>query len=897
MDNELNVAEIKAKSKKSLKWSLLAEIFAKISTPLATMVLARLLTPEIFGITTTVALVVSFCEAVAETGFSKFIIQQEFENDDQYKKYLSVGAISSVAVSFILFLLIFIFRFQISSFVGNEGYENILIVSCTQIPFTAINSILISNLKRDFKFNSIFAIRVLYCIVPFAITIPLAFFGFNEWALVIGTIAGQLIQTPFLLFFSRKEIKVHFSFHVLKDMLSKSFVMIIESIIIWACSWTATFVATQFFDKATVGVVKVANSTITSIFSIFNTGFVAVLFSSLSRLQNNDDEFQQSFFSLQSIAFVLMVPLSIGCFFFSDTVTDIFLGDKWEAAKKVIAVLGLTKFLHTCFNNFVSEVFRSKGHFYSSIIYQLVILGLDLALKFTIGKISFDLFVWSTAITNVLVSVMAILILKIRYKFSILRQIKFMLPAFVCSLTMLPILLIHYFGSFNMIESLIQISISVVIYFTFGTIFFNKLFSNAFSYLGLNKIASLSANLKSSKITKFSKKVFSFKHNKKCTLNYALTFFSFSCLIISGFFTSSATIENASLSITDLTTTQTNDKEYSCALIEGKDEEHKTNTSVQEYRYWYNTFNGGSEKSRNAFFGVVNGNKELDCNFNDYDFKDPITFIFSEVNNNHSYHDHWIHEYYHLELMFETDLNVSSTNSFSFCYLTQTQAKIILGDPEPTEDEYHDLIGRTVDIKMSGDVYRWHIANIILECNDVNDCLTKLFGNWLLAGYKYPDNYAKKHCYVFNKYEYQNNFKLKYIKNNYINSHYQVELGKYNLNNPSIDFDFYSQTHFNNAYLLICLALILIFICLQALSFVILLKKSYLDTFSYIWIVVFSLLPFVIFKLIFRFSHALILFSYQGLVFYFVGFLLLVISPVLFLLFKNGEETNEKISF
>ena len=348
MDNELNVAEIKTKSKRSLKWSLLAEIFAKISTPLATMVLARLLAPEIFGITTAVTLVVSFCEAVAETGFSKFIIQQEFENDDQYKKYLSVGAISSIAVSIILFLLIFIFRFQISSFVGNSGYENILIVSCAQIPFTAINSILISNLKRDFKFNSIFAIRVLYCVVPFVITIPLAFIGLNEWALVIGTIAGQLIQTPLLLIFSRKEIKVHFSFRILKDMFSKSFIMIIESIIIWACSWTATFVATQFFDSATVGVVKVGNSTITSIFSIFNTGFVAVLFSSLSRLQNNDEEFQRSFLSLQSIAFVLMVPLSIGCFFFSDTVTDIFLGDKWEAAKKVIAVLGLTKFLHTC---------------------------------------------------------------------------------------------------------------------------------------------------------------------------------------------------------------------------------------------------------------------------------------------------------------------------------------------------------------------------------------------------------------------------------------------------------------------------------------------------------------------------------------------------------------------
>lgn len=887
MDSISNVSEINNKSKKSLKWSLLAEIFAKIAAPLATMVLARLLSPETFGITTAVTLVVSFCEAIAETGFSKFIIQQEFENEEQYKKYLSVGAISSIFVSFILFLLIFVFRFQISSFVGNVGYENILVVSCVQIPFTAINSILISNLKRDFKFNNIFVTRLIYCLIPFAITIPLALLGLNEWALVIGTIIGQLAQTPLLIFFSRKDIKISFSFKILKNMFSSSFIMIIESIIIWACSWTATFVATQFFDSATVGIVKVGNSTITSIFSIFNTGFIAVLFSSLSRLQNNDLEFRKTFLSLQSIAFVLMVPLSIGCFFFSDTVTNIFLGEKWEAAKKVIAILGLTKFLHTCFNNFVSEVFRAKGHFYSSIIYQLVILAIDLTLKFTIGNISFDLFIWSTAITNILVSAMAILILKLRYKFSILQQIKFMLPAFVSCVSMLPILLIHYFGNFNMIESLIQIFICAVIYFVFGTLFFNNIFSKTFSYLGLNKLSSISKKINISKMPYFLKKSFSFHKNKKCILNFILTFISFSCLIVSGYFTSNAKLEEASHSLSNLTLTQTNDKEYSYALIEGKDDEHQTNTSISEYNYWYNTFNGGSEKSRNAFFGVVNGNKELNCTFKDYDIERSITFIFCDVNSNKTYNNHWIHEYYHIELMFESNFDVTATNSFSFCYLTQTQAKAILNNPEPTNEEYSSLVGQTIDINMSGNIYKWHIANIVLECNDVDDCLTKLFGNWLLAGSKYPKKYSKKYCYVFNEYEYQNNFKLKHIKNNYLNSHYQIELGKCNLIDPNADFDFYYQTYFNNSFLLICILLIFIFIVLQTLSFIILIKKTYFDTFVYFLIILFSLLPYLIFKLIHSICHILVFFSYQGLVFYFFGLILLLISPIVFTLNKK----------
>ena len=103
-----NSDSIKQQSKKSLKWSFLAEIFAKLATPISTMLLARLLSPEIFGIATAVTMVVSFCEAIAETGFAKYLIQHDFENNDEYKKHVSVSFLSSLFFSVILCVLIFL---------------------------------------------------------------------------------------------------------------------------------------------------------------------------------------------------------------------------------------------------------------------------------------------------------------------------------------------------------------------------------------------------------------------------------------------------------------------------------------------------------------------------------------------------------------------------------------------------------------------------------------------------------------------------------------------------------------------------------------------------------------------------------------------------------------------
>ena len=60
------------KTAKALKWSSLAEIIAKIITPISNMILARLLTPDAFGVVATVTMVISFADMFSDSGFQKF---------------------------------------------------------------------------------------------------------------------------------------------------------------------------------------------------------------------------------------------------------------------------------------------------------------------------------------------------------------------------------------------------------------------------------------------------------------------------------------------------------------------------------------------------------------------------------------------------------------------------------------------------------------------------------------------------------------------------------------------------------------------------------------------------------------------------------------------------------
>ena len=85
------------------KWSSFAEIAARISSPIVNMVLARLLTPDAFGIVASITIITSFADIFTDAGFQKFVIQHEYKDD----KELEIG--SNVAFTANLFLAIFVY--------------------------------------------------------------------------------------------------------------------------------------------------------------------------------------------------------------------------------------------------------------------------------------------------------------------------------------------------------------------------------------------------------------------------------------------------------------------------------------------------------------------------------------------------------------------------------------------------------------------------------------------------------------------------------------------------------------------------------------------------------------------------------------------------------------------
>lgn len=357
---------------KATKWSAITEIVAKLIIPITNMMLARILAPDAFGVVTTITMIVSFADMFTDAGFQKYLIQHEFKCEKDKVVSTNVAFWSNLIISFIIWILVVIFAEEIAQMVGNPGLGNVISIACVQLPLTSFSSIQMSVYKRDFDFKTLFLVRLAGIFIPFFVTIPLAILGYSYWSIIIGNIVGNFSNAFILTVKSKWKPKLNYSFTVLKEMFDFSIWSLIESISIWLTTWIDTFIIGSVLNSYYLGVYKTSLTTVNGIFGIITASTIPVLFSALSRVQNDDSKFNNIFFTTQKMVSYFVLPLSVGIFIYSDIVSMIFLGNGWTESGAVIGIWGLMSGIVIVFGSYSSEVYRAKGRPKLSFMVQVL---------------------------------------------------------------------------------------------------------------------------------------------------------------------------------------------------------------------------------------------------------------------------------------------------------------------------------------------------------------------------------------------------------------------------------------------------------------------------------------------------------------------------------------------
>ena len=364
--------KLNTKIKSATKWSAITEIMAKLISPIVSIVLARLLSPEAFGVVATLTMIITFAEIFTDAGFQKYIIQHDFVDQKDFDESVNVAFFSNIIMSLLLWGVIIVFSEQIAELVGNPGLGFVLVVACISIPLSAFAGIQTALYRRDLNFKPLFKVRMASVGVPLIITIPLALFFRNYWALVFGTIAQNISNVILLSYYSNWKPRLFFSYSKLMEMLSFTIWSVIEAISIWLTCYIDLFILGKVLNQHYLGLYKMSSTVVGQIMGLITSISTPILFASLSRLQSDQKEFEKMFFSFQKYVALLVLPLSVGIYMYSEFFTTILLGEQWLETSGFIGLWGLTSGVTIVLSHYCSEVYRAKGYPKFSVLAQVL---------------------------------------------------------------------------------------------------------------------------------------------------------------------------------------------------------------------------------------------------------------------------------------------------------------------------------------------------------------------------------------------------------------------------------------------------------------------------------------------------------------------------------------------
>ncbi len=410
-------SNIEQKMGRATAWSSVTEVASKLIAPITNMILARLLVPEAFGVVATINMVISFADIFTDAGFQKYIIQHEFPDDEALDNSTNVAFWTNLGLSCFICFFIFLFRHSLAELVGSPGLGNSIGLASFLIIITAFSSIQTARYRRDLDFKKLFFVRVGTSLIPLFITVPLAIILRNYWALLLGTFTSKVFHAVILTIWSKWKPRIFYRFALFKEMFAFSAWTLLESISIWLTSYIGIFIIGKYLNEYYIGIYKTSISTVDGYMAIITAALTPVLFSGLSRYQNDEKKFKQTYYLFQRLTALFVLPMGIGIYVYRDFVTQILLGSQWGEASGFIGLWGLTSSFTIVLSNFASEVYRSKGQPKVSLLMQIIqLLFLIPTLIFSIPH-GFETLYTARALVRVVTILNAMLMMHFMFDF------------------------------------------------------------------------------------------------------------------------------------------------------------------------------------------------------------------------------------------------------------------------------------------------------------------------------------------------------------------------------------------------------------------------------------------------------------------------------------------------
>lgn len=316
-------------------------------------ILARLLSPDDFGLVAMAMAVVGVVELLGAFGFDVAIIQKK----DVARAHLDTVWTLSAALGLFNAALVCLLAYPAAAFYGDQRLVAIMLSVAAYVAFGGFTNVGVVLFRKEMRFRQEFIYLLSRRIVGFVAAISLAYILRSYWALVIGSVVAAAMGVG--LSFAMHPYRPQLSLSSLGDIFGFSKWLFLNNLLLFIGGRSSDFIIGKFAGPSALGMYNLALeiSTVPTVHMVAPINRVTL--AAYARVTGSLEALRAEYSRVLAFVTLFVAPAGVGISVTASPLVTVLLGEKWLAAIPLVELLGLF--------GAVSGVSASNGMVYLSI--------------------------------------------------------------------------------------------------------------------------------------------------------------------------------------------------------------------------------------------------------------------------------------------------------------------------------------------------------------------------------------------------------------------------------------------------------------------------------------------------------------------------------------------------
>ena len=365
---------LKDKTVKGVAWSSIDNVAQFGVSFIVSIVLARLLSPDDYGLIGIIAIFTTVCTALINGGFTTALIRKKNATDDDY----NTAFIVNLGISLLLYVVIYLCSPLIAGFFNRQELIALTQVSSLGMIIGALGLVQQTRLTKRIDFKTQTKITIFASIASGIVGIVMALIGVGVWSLVAQSLLSHGLRTILLWVANKWVPQLRFSSKSFHELFGFGWKMMLSGVLdaIWKELYQV--VVGKFYSPATLGQYTRAKN-FSQLFSSNLTNVIQrVTYPVLSNMQDDKDRMIAAY---RRIIKVTMFIAAISMFFLgaiSEPLLYCLIGPKWHEASIYLPLICISMSsypLHAINLNMLQVQGRSDLFLALEIIKKIIAIG------------------------------------------------------------------------------------------------------------------------------------------------------------------------------------------------------------------------------------------------------------------------------------------------------------------------------------------------------------------------------------------------------------------------------------------------------------------------------------------------------------------------------------------